>query len=63
MHLSRNSSHNSGTNISIVFFFLFFFFFIYILSYYHMVFNIALHLVLEKSNVFLFSDGKYFEVV
>ena len=61
MQLSRNSSHNSGTNISIVCCFFFCCFFI--LSYYHMVFKIALHLVLEKSNVFLFSDGKYFEVV
>ena len=36
--------------------------FIFILTYYNMVFKMALYLVLEK-NVFLLSIGTYFEVV
>ena len=51
MQLNRNSSQKPGTNLSVFF---------NILTYYYMVFKMALILVLEKGKYFLFSVVYYF---
>ena len=45
IQLNRNSSHKPGTNLSVFFF---------ILTFYYMVFKIALFLVLEKKKIIFY---------